>query len=84
MAYKFEVGKTYEWMESSFDPIKVVGRTKKTVRVTNAFLGGKIWRMLIRTCEDGTEYVIDSSMPKSHRDEFTCYASHDEEWRLRG
>lgn len=64
----FEVGRTYEPADRSYDPITILSRTEKTVTVTN---GRTTWKMLIRHDEDGHEYVIDSSVPKKWRDAFT-------------
>lgn len=60
---KFEVGKSYDWADISFDPFTVLRRTEKTITVTN---GSNTWRMLIRHDEDGMEYVRDSSMGRSN------------------
>lgn len=68
---KFEVGKHYGWADGRFDPIKVLGRTDKTIRVRNAT---NQWRMRIRIDDDGNEYVVDSTAPKSYRNELTCKA----------
>ena len=59
---RFEVGKTYDWADSCFDPFTVLRRTEKTITVTN---GNNTWRMLIHHDEDGMEYVRDSSMGRS-------------------
>jgi len=59
----FEVGKSYEWADCSFDPFTVLSRTEKTIKVTN---GANTWRMRIRHEEDGSEYVCDSSMGRSN------------------
>lgn len=56
---KFEVGKSYRWLEIGFDPFTVLRRTEKTITVTN---GPSTWRMLVRIDDDGVEYVRDSSM----------------------
>jgi len=70
MAGVFEVGKTYEWMESGYDPITVLKRTNKSIKVTN---GRNEWRMLVRVDDKG-EYVVDSSVPPHWRDVFTARA----------
>lgn len=69
---KFVVGKTYSWLDSGYDPITVISRTEKTIRVTN---GHSPWRMRIKIDDDGNEYVIDSSVPKSYYLQFTCKAT---------
>lgn len=66
---RFEVGKTYRWADSGFDPIKVLRRTEKTIWVTN---GGASWRMRIKHDEHGDEFVVDSSVPKRWQGAFTC------------
>lgn len=73
---KFEVGKTYGWADSGYDPIRVLNRTSKTITVTN---GTATWRMLLRVNEVGDEYVIDSSVPVSYRGLFTCNSRWEEE-----
>ena len=72
---RFEIGKKYYWAESGFDPIEVVGRTAKSILVTN---GHNTWMMRIKIDNAGNEYVIDSSMPKGYSDWFTCKA----EWEV--
>ena len=59
---KFEVGKSYECVDLSFDPLKIVSRTEKFVTVCN---GSNTWRTKIRKDDFGNEYVVDTSMPKS-------------------
>ena len=62
---KFEIGKYYDWGERNrFDPILVLSRTAKTIVVRNRTA---TWRMLIRKDENGNEYVVDSSFPKSYK-----------------
>lgn len=70
---KFEIGKYYDWGEHGcFDPIQVLGRSKKMIRVRNR---SHQWRMLLRIDENGNEYVIDSSAPKGYKDTFTVKAT---------
>lgn len=61
---RFEVGHCYDSGDCGFDPIEVLGRTAKTITVTN---GITTWRMRIRIDADGNEYVQDSTVPKSYR-----------------
>ena len=68
---KFEVGKTYEWYQREYDPIKVIGRTKCFVIVQNSC---STWRMKVKTDVSGDEYAVDSSVPKTCRDAFTVSA----------
>ena len=53
---EFVVGKTYRAVLFHFDPITVISRTKKTIRVTN----GAPWTMRVRIDENGNEYARDS------------------------
>lgn len=75
MARAFEVGKSYRWSDSGYDPITVVKRTDKTIKVTN---GNHEWRMKIRHAIGGIEYVIDSSVPDKWRSVFKCRADWDD------
>ena len=68
---KFEVGKSYEWNDPGLEPISVLKRTERMIKVTNSF---GPWRMLIRHDIDGDEMVIDSSVPEPFRGAFTCNA----------
>ena len=60
---QFEVGKSYGWVEPGLDPMTVLSRSAKTIKVTN---GQSTWRMFLRHDERG-EYVVDSSVPKGFR-----------------
>ena len=64
MATSFEVGKSYGASEIGFDPIMILKRSPKTLLVTN---GQTTWRMRIRKDADGSELLIDSTMPERHR-----------------
>ena len=64
----FEVGRTYEAADCSYDPITILSRTEKTITVTNS---RTTWKMMIKHDEDGHEYVVDSSVPKKWRNAFT-------------
>ena len=72
MNKRFEVGKAYYPADSAFDPITVVKRTPKMITVSGK---GVTWRMRIRTFANGIEYVIDSTIPKRHRDAGTYLAA---------
>lgn len=63
MPKKFEVGKTYTWADTCYDPFTVISRTEKTITVRNS---SNTWRMLVRHDEDGMEFVRDSSMGRSN------------------
>ncbi len=76
--YKFEIGKTYLPNDSGFEMIKVLNRTPKMIKVTNKDTGS-IWRMRIRTDENGDEYATDSSVPRKWRHAFTYYAERQVE-----
>lgn len=71
----FEVGKRYEWYHREYGNITVLRRTPKCIVVTN---GGSTWRMIVRTDTEGSEYVVDSTVPEKWRDCFTCSAR----WQL--
>ena len=58
----FEVGKTYCWAHSGFDPITVIKRTPKYIYAIVPFQ--RTFRMLIRHDENGNEYTLDSTAPK--------------------
>lgn len=68
----FEVGHSYEFAER-FDPIKILHRTAKSIKVTN---GQTVWYMRIRMDEEeNTEYVIDTTTAgKRYRNCLTCKA----------
>lgn len=69
---KFEEGFTYRWADPCFDPFTVVSRTAKTITVNN---GSHLWRMLVRTNNNGNEFVRDSSAGKNQYDWFTSCAT---------
>ena len=69
---QFEVGKWYNPSESGYDPIKVVRRTQKYVFFENG--DGNRWRMMLRTDEDGNEFVRDSTYPDRWQGAFTYNA----------
>ena len=75
MAKFFEIGHIYSASEPSrFTPIKVVGRTRKMVKVHLADYPKHVWRMLIHHDADGNEYLVDSSAGPAWRDSFTYRA----------
>lgn len=71
---EFEVGKSYYPNDRSYDPIKVIRRTEKSIFVLGG--SGNTWRMLIRKGADGAEYVTDSSVPSHWRYCFTYCADN--------
>lgn len=71
MAKKFVVGKSYESCDCGVAPVTVLGRSEKTVWVSNGTNG---WRMRLRTDEEGNEYVTDSSVPDKWREMYTYRA----------
>lgn len=68
---QFVVGKAYDWAERGFDPFTVLSRTAKTITVCN---GTNVWKMLVRTDENGSEWVRDSSEPRYAQDMFVSKA----------
>ena len=68
---RFEVGKSYDPADLSFDPITVIKRTAKCIVVRGG--SGNTWRMIVRQDEKG-EFAVDSSVPKKWRDIFTYRA----------
>lgn len=76
---KFEVGKVYEPCESGLTPIRVIRRTDKTIWVEHAD-GGARWMMRIKHFYDGTEFAVDSTMPRRYKDSVTYRADNEEEW----
>lgn len=71
MGKQFEEGHTYEATESGYDPITIIKRTAKSVRVSN---GQNKWMMRIRLDKDGNEYVTDSCVSPKWREAFTYRA----------
>lgn len=71
MASKFKVGRMYEAADGGLDPITVIGRTDKTIKVKNDCAK---WRMKLRTDKNGDEYVVDSSVPVAYRPAYTYEA----------
>jgi len=73
---KFEVGVTYHWSESGFDPVTVTKRTDKTIWVQRDDHG---WMMRIKHDPEGNEFAVDSSMTRISRkfvDSFTLDAKY--------
>lgn len=68
---KFEAGRSYDWAERGFDPFTVLARTEKTITVCN---GTNVWKMLVRTDDDGNEWVRDSSEPRYAQEMFISRA----------
>ena len=71
---RFEVGKTYDANDRSFDPITVIKRTAKCVYVEN--VSGNVWRMTIKH-DEKAEFVVDSSFPVRARELLTFRADHE-------
>ena len=71
----FHVGRWYDSNDRSYDPVKVIKRTVKYIRVRNTC--GNEWRMLIRVDIDGNEYAIDRSVPSHWRYAFTYCAENE-------
>lgn len=69
----FEVGKSYYPEDRGFDPVEVIKRTDKSIKVKNWNVGS-IWWMRIKKDSEGNEICIDSSMPKKWRFAFTYRA----------
>ena len=70
---RFEVGKSYYPQDRSFDPVKVIKRTDKSIRVQRWY-DGPTWWMRIRHDNDGTEMCTDSTVQKKWRYVFTYCA----------
>ena len=75
-----EVGKLYEAMDSSYDPIRIERRTAKMATVHTENYDGRQtsakWRTRIHTDPDGDEFVVDTTVPKKWRDVFTYSAKY--------
>lgn len=71
---RFEVGKTYDANDRSFDPITVIKRTAKCIYVEN--VSGNVWRMTIKR-DEKAEFVVDSSFPVRARELLTFRADHE-------
>ena len=71
---EFIVGKSYYPGDRSYDPITVIRRTPKCIVVRGG--SGNTWRMVIKHDHDGTEVVVDSSVPTRWRGAF-MYCADD-------
>ena len=71
---KFEIGRSYWAGDRSYGAVKVINRTPYYIYVENDC--GSRWRMKIRRDRDGTEFVIDSSVPQGWRGAF-MYCADD-------
>ena len=69
MARVFEVGKQYGAMDAGVPVIKVLKRTAKMITVKDTDCE-TVWKMRIKTRQNGDEYATDSSVPKAWRE---CY-----------
>ena len=54
---KFVVGRSYHSRDHGYDPVKVIKRTDKSIRVERWY-GGSIWWMRIKHDADGNEYAV--------------------------
>ena len=79
MTYKFEVGSVYTPYAREFEPMRIVGRTEKTITVESVE-GGVQWKMRVRTDDNGNEYAVDSKVPQRWRTAFTYSADDKIEW----
>jgi len=70
---KFEIGKSYYPQDRGYDPVEVIKRTDKSIRVKRWY-DGSIWWMRIRNDSKGNEMCIDSTAPKKWRFVFTYCA----------
>ncbi|MBO5959459.1 MAG: hypothetical protein J6Q65_05000 [Lentisphaeria bacterium] len=70
---KFEVGKSYYPQDRGYDPVEVIKRTDKSIRVKRWYDGSE-WMMRIRTDSAGNEMCTDSTAPKKWRFVFTYCA----------
>ena len=70
---KFEVGKSYYPQDGGYDPVEVIKRTDKSIRVKRWYDGSEWW-MRIRTDSAGNEMCTDSTAPKKWRFVFTYCA----------
>ena len=69
---EFVVGRSYYPLDRSYDPITVISRTEKSIKVRSG--SGSEFRMFIRKDADGTETCKDSSVPLKWRRVFTYCA----------
>lgn len=72
---RFVVGRSYLPRDHGYDPVKVIKRTDKSIRVERWY-GGSIWWMRIKHDAELNEYCVDSTVPKNWRDVFT-YSADD-------
>ena len=72
----FVVGHVYHFADSGLDPIEIVKRTNKTVWAK--YYHGGIYAMRIHHDDCGNEYIYDSKVPVSYRNEYTCKACWEE------
>ena len=76
----FEVGKSYRAEARVFDPIFILKRTDKSIKVRRGWAtldtsGGHSWMMRIKKRPNGDEYAVDSTLPMGHRDTGTYDAN---------
>lgn len=73
----FEVGKIYAHNDCGFDPVQCVKRTDKSVWMKYYY--GSVYRMKIRTNDDGNEWTVDTKMPKRYWDVMAIQSNHVED-----
>jgi len=69
---EFVVGRSYWPADRSYDPVTVISRTEKSIKVRSG--SGSEFRMFIKKDHDGTETCKDSSVPLKWRRVFTYCA----------
>lgn len=75
MAKQFEVGKFYRAMDAAVPAIKILSRTAKMATVEDEDIHS-VWRMRIKTRDNGDEYMTDSSVPAAWRECYTYEAKN--------
>jgi hypothetical protein len=70
---QFEVGKSYYPQDRGYDPVEVIKRTDKSIRVRRWY-DGSAWWMRIKKDSEGNEMCTDSTAPKNWRFVFTYCA----------
>ena len=72
----FEIGKSYESLDSGYQPIRILKRTEKTIWVENECCK---WMMRVKHDDKGNEFVVDSCLPRKWREAFMYSAL----WEVR-
>jgi len=73
MAKKFEEGKSYNAQDTGVPAIVILSRTAKTATVEDTDIH-TVWKMRIKTRDNGDEYMTDSTVPAAWRDCYTYEA----------